>query len=441
MAFHDDARTIDAGIAAAPLIADPKSWINRRVETIELLSREETRRRVSVDFTLADDQLASLRSPDGVVVPISVLLKERLRAFDLRDEAGIAIPVLTREQGGALSLIALLGAASDALGPDVPEDARERLAADLRRIVFEPAETAASVRADFTSKAAVASSCHAIVDADPVCRKLLDALWTSFVLFAVLAEGGPNRRILKYAYSDVNVPSVDAADRRPSLALGDVAQRLWHPDREWFRVECPGAWRACRFHAEIVIPEELRFEYAVLYDQPSKQRVSAEEHDVNRAALYADGDIGPERQVSAMLEIAPERTGKLAQASTTSLLVTALLWLGVASGLDDQSPDAAVAILLGGAALFSGVTAVAGEHRLVSTIFSATRRWLLGVTFAALLASASLALTIPDAQPVMVWTLAAAGCSVAALRLAWSWIRGRHYTRTVRLFSRTEEAR
>jgi len=34
-----------AGIACTRLIADPAGWINRRVETIELLSHEETRRR------------------------------------------------------------------------------------------------------------------------------------------------------------------------------------------------------------------------------------------------------------------------------------------------------------------------------------------------------------------------------------------------------------
>jgi hypothetical protein len=39
---------LTTGIACTRLIADPAAWINRRVETIELLSREETRRRVSI---------------------------------------------------------------------------------------------------------------------------------------------------------------------------------------------------------------------------------------------------------------------------------------------------------------------------------------------------------------------------------------------------------
>ena len=98
---------IAAGVACTSLIADPARWINRRVETIELLSREETRRRVSIDFTLTKEQLAALDIGDGVAVPIAVLTKEPRRNFDLRDEAGRAVPVLGRDQNGDLAHIAL----------------------------------------------------------------------------------------------------------------------------------------------------------------------------------------------------------------------------------------------------------------------------------------------------------------------------------------------
>jgi hypothetical protein len=437
----NDDRLIHAGSAAAPLIVEPKAWINRRVETIEMLSREETRRRVSVDFTLSDGQLAALATPDGIVVPISVLAKERLRAFDLRDEAGNALPVLGRAQNGELSLVALLKAVLAALGPEIADDELERLVADLRRIVYEPAKSAEGVRADFAREASVAGSYYETVDSDPTCRALLDVMWTNYVLFAVIAEGGPNRRVLKYAYGDATDLAATAHGRR-SFGPGEIARGLWYPDRKWFRVECPGAWRAQSFHAEIVVPEELRIEYAVLNDYENDRPVSAEEQAVNRAALYAEDELEPDRDVAVAVEIAPEATGKLAQASATSILVMTLLWLGVASGLDAKSPDAAVSILLGGAALFSGITAVSGEHRLVSTIFSATRRWLLGVTVAALLASASLAMGVPGTHPVMVWRLAAIGCSVAALRLSWSWVRAHAYTRTMRSMVRAaREAR
>jgi hypothetical protein len=91
---------VSAGIACAPLLADARSWIRRRVETIDMLAHEETHRRVSIDFALSPDQYRALAIDDGVVVPISVLTKERRRNFSLRDEGGRAIPVLGKEQNG-----------------------------------------------------------------------------------------------------------------------------------------------------------------------------------------------------------------------------------------------------------------------------------------------------------------------------------------------------
>lgn len=85
-----DPAFLHAGMAAIPLVTDPKRWINRRVETIEVLSHEQTRRQVSVDFTLSSDQRDALTTGEGVLVPISALAKRRRRNFDLRDEAGHA---------------------------------------------------------------------------------------------------------------------------------------------------------------------------------------------------------------------------------------------------------------------------------------------------------------------------------------------------------------
>jgi hypothetical protein len=41
-----------------------------------MLDRDATRRRVSIDYLLSDEQLEALTLEDGVVVPISVLTKE-----------------------------------------------------------------------------------------------------------------------------------------------------------------------------------------------------------------------------------------------------------------------------------------------------------------------------------------------------------------------------
>ncbi len=173
----------------------------------------------------------------------------------------------------------------------------------------------------------------------------------------------------------------------------------------------------------MVIPEDLRIESAVLYDFSKEVVLSEPDRNCNRASLYANQRFDAETSADAFVVIAPERRGRTVQAAATSLVVAALLWLGVHSGLDAENPDAAVSLLLAGAALYSGVTAARGEHVLVTKLFSASRRWLGLVSLAALAASAALAMQVPDAHPVAIWRGAAIACTIASLRLLWSAIR------------------
>jgi hypothetical protein len=416
---------IIAGVASAPLISDPKSWINRRVETVELLSHEETRRQASIDFTLSDEQLDQLTIDEGVVVPISVLTKERRRNFDLRDESGRAVPVLGKEQNGELAHTAVLSAAYDALPQPPSQDVFDILAADLRQVVFGLPDEAEAALAFIAGSANSGDPWRAAILADEVCRSLLDTLWANYVLYAVLAPKGPNRRILKYSYGEglaFTSYRQNMRSRLARLAPRELAGRAWSPDRSQFVIECPGAWRAASFHAEVAIPEEVRFELAVMWDFYAEQPLSAYDLNVDRAALYAS-DVDREDQATAFAVVATERAGRATQAALASAVAAGLLWLGVASGLDAKNPGPAISILLAGAALFSSVAAVQGEHRLVKRVFAASRRWLVLTTLAALAASAALALEVPDAHPVGLWRIAAIVCSVATIRLGWSAIR------------------
>jgi hypothetical protein len=423
-----DRRLVTAGAAVSSLIADPKAWINRRVETIELLSSEETRRRVSIDFTLSDARLQSLWvEGEGIVVPIALLTKERRRTFDLSDESGRAVPALGFQENGDLSMLALLGAASSALPAEVDGEQLAELVPDLREMVFDRPVSARDAY-ERLARRATSGTWQEQVHADPAFRSLLDTLWGSYALFVVLPRGGPNRRILKLGYSeDVDLAPASSGWRTRLRTGGLGAELGWrvrYPDRRDFLIRCPGAWCARSFHAEVVIPEELRFTDAVLQDFDQGCRdISENEQDVHRAALYAIDGVQPTQDVVAVVQIAPGPGGGTSQASVTSIVVALVLWLGVASGLDVESPDATVSIVLGGVALYAGVTAALGESRLVSVIFRTTRRWLSVVTLSALVGSASLALEVPSAHPVGIWSAAAVLCTIAAARLAWSSFR------------------
>jgi hypothetical protein len=409
-----------AGVAVIPLVTDPKRWINRRVETIEVLSHEQTRRQVSVDFTLSSGQRKALTTGEGVVVPISALAKQRRRDFDLRDEAGRAVPVLGKEQDSQLALFVVLDAVFMAFDEPPSEEVFESLVPDIRSVVVGSTSDATETFAQLRDRAQNRIDPWQVILENRTCYGLLNVLKDNYLLFAVLSPSRVSRRILKYSYSERMPLAPEQIGIPGRLRL--ARRRLRYPDRQYLAVECADASRARSFHAELVIPDELRIEQAVIRDAAADTDLSETDLDEDRASLHA-GDVPPDAEVELFAVVVPERSGGVWQYLFAGLAVVGLLWLGVASGLRVSEPSAAVEILTAGAGLASGLTAIRGEHRFVHRAFAATRRALLIVAVTALGASALLAFHVPSARPVTEWWIAAMAASLASARLAWSVVR------------------
>jgi hypothetical protein len=424
-AAHDS--HIAAGLAAAPLIAQPSTWINRRIETVHLLSHEETRRQVSVDFTLSPDQRSALLIEHGVVAPISVMTKEARRNFDLRDESGSAVPVLGKAINGELAHVAVMGEAFDAVldGPD--QDAFDSVWVELREVVVSESKKAVEALSNFVGQAERGDQLRSQIWGSVSCRKMLEVLQHNYVLFAVIPEDCSDRRILKYSFGeDFRFDRQVTASLSERLAPSAMVDRVWQPGRRTFQLLCTGGWRAESFHFEVVVPEELRVHLAVLYDFGREEVLSMPDRNRNRASLYPEAPITSDLDVDAYVVIAPERRGRTLQAAATGTVVSALIWLGVASGLNFSNPDApgaSASIVVAGAALYSGITAARGEPSLVSQVFSASRFVLACISLCALTASATLAMEVPNARPFTVWLIAAIVATLASLWLIWSAIR------------------
>jgi len=390
-----------AGRACFRLLLLEELWVHRRVEAVHVLSPQLIRRQVSVDFTVPGRLVELLAIAERQwVVPVAALRKERLRHFDLRDEEGKGVPVLSRAQNRLVAQGALVAAARHALRHPVSPELRAafgRIAGD------DPPAAEAQVGALADAARRGDREC-AVLLADEYVRFLLTDLTDNYLLLAGVDDLA-RRRLVKFGYDDRL-----ALARAPTLA-----DRLgWRAP--WFTVETPASGRTASYHAEVVVPEELRVVRTVLGDA-ERQEAFAAEGEAERPALHAV-DVPRDRRGRLWFAVRPERAGFPALAFGVTL-VTALLLAAGALGLDVAEGQAgpAVSVLLAASAFFAATVAQAGEHPLVRWLFALPR---LLVAFAALNAVGAAAVLAFQAEAVVVeavWTVAAGAAAGVALVL------------------------
>jgi hypothetical protein len=408
----------DLGHACGLMLLVSNAWIHRRVETIDLLSTELARRQISVDFTVPEMFVEPLTLPNGrFLAPLGTLAKAPLRNFDLRDEGGKALPLVGAAQNSAVATSALLGAVNDALTDAGLGPASQRLTADLTRIAAAPADEAAAALNCLLGAAEGGDAEAIAVFDDPLAETLLSLLSANFVLLAML-DHLDQRRILKYGYDE------PLSDQRPFIlrlqqGLGLVPLS--------FEVDAPAASASLSYHAEIVIPEELRLSWAVLVDADTGRALGPGDADADRGAIHAS-DVSLLAQPQLLIALGAERPGFLTVAVCVSVVTSAALWVGaVVLPPDPNSAGPSITILLAVSALFAGAVVRSGEHRLVSALFAPARFMLAVVALAGLASAAVLALKAPAHTIDTFWTWSAIITAVLAVLLVVAWwsARGR----------------
>ena len=97
-------RAGEIAVGFAALLTRQAAWRHRRVETITVLSPEQVRRRVSVDFTVPVEHREDVQLSDAQwVVPLALLAKRALVHFDLRMEDETAVPLLRSDEAQAVA--------------------------------------------------------------------------------------------------------------------------------------------------------------------------------------------------------------------------------------------------------------------------------------------------------------------------------------------------
>lgn len=399
------------GRACFGMLFSERRWIHRRVETISLLSPEMVRRSVSVDFTVPRvfrDRIA-LPSHREWLVPLATLRKAPLRHFDLSDEAGRAVPLVGRSQNKLFSHAALVASAGLALKRAKEGAPSDELIERLRIIAAESPAEAEDALGQMLDVAGEGDAQHQTVLGDAKTTSLMLDLAESYVLLAVV-DDVDRRRVLKFSY-DYELENI----ARPTIP----AQLGWAP--LWIETEVPASIRTHSYHAEIEIPEELRIDGSVIYDEFTFQ-IYGKDGRADRAAVYVPA-VPPDASPVLLFSLRGQRSSA-GVSFGVSLITAAVLVLGaIVGGLQTSLAGPPITLLLAGSALFTGAVARSGEHPLVKTLLVAPRLLLFLSAVSALAAASVLAFGFCDYVVSVTWWICAGVAFTVAVILAVTFAR------------------
>jgi len=456
------------------LLLRSSKWVNRRVETIELVDEVTVRQSVSIDFRLPK-RLPGGFPIEGVqhyALPLLVLPRRSdLAYFNVRDESGCSLPILTRDENARLSGRMLIGAAeavtrrSEEVGGQHGHGRPDELGKALR-IVLAGLPSRSPDRAREMVKRLIALDPvllrnPALVNilADDDFRDLLSLFqWASAIHVPLRAQPG-ERRIVKVSWEGHWGASHLAASE------GGFKASL---RRAWNRTQGTVGWRAENrvlelaqlgaaqsHHIQIATPAGVELSEVTAPNVPPRMMLPGgdglpdpkvnpdqprSEKPSRRVHLYLPG--AHEMRVGVLnVSLRTPRHGLLTAALFTGLFVTSLLaiYASRAQEIIGQS-DTGAAILLLVPALLAGFLVRPGEHAMTRVLLRGPRVMTTALGILPLIAAASLVANpnqeersglanffstphspLPTWLPTLWWVLAATA-AVITLALGACWL-------------------
>lgn len=347
-ALKDDERQ---GIRALDLLINSHQWVHRRVESVTFQDDRTVRRRVSADFSIPRSApRVRVDAQQFSLIPLTLLRKRTLVNFDLRDEDGKAIPLLSLRQTQALTKSMLRAWAKAVLEPSTITDGVcghvDAIAAGTQRQLEAALDTMQN------GGGQLAELWH-----DPRFRAVLNKLRENFVLFVPLTASSGSRRVVKYSYDEflslryrmvklpdgrVGSPEWEYISKRrpPAVALA------YRPTVIRFPV--PSSEHSHSYHFEVRPPIGTAIGLGTMLadrlDVADRSKQSAYSRKVRADEMAGPGKVNlhvvevPPGSVSyAQVELYPTHTGWIRTALYTSwsssiaLMVTLILSLSNAS--------------------------------------------------------------------------------------------------------------
>lgn len=394
------------GALVLVLLAQPGDWVNRRVESVRFVGERRLHRRVSVDFRLRAFPLDQAGRADHAYppVPLTLLAKNVLTGFSVRDEDGSSVAMFTKEQNSRVAWSALVAAAELALG----SAASPELQRELWDVANRPAREATTVLNRLLARRspdALGAEAAALRSSSSFSSfaKVAEDLAVNFMLLVSLDPGDGERRVIKFSF-----------DEPPRLQSGSWRSRVgWEP-RD-YRFDVPAVGDCKSYHFEVEPPSGLVVASASLVASSLGGSVEAEPAGGESLAhLYVSGLV-PGTTATATVGLRAPVQGLLRVALLSATFALVVLVLGAVFSrrveeVEGQA-DAAAALLLTVPGAVSAYVARPSEHVLASEILLGVRSIALATAVLLYAAAASVVLAIRGSALRAVW----AALALAAL--------------------------
>lgn len=387
-------RAGEIAVAAQVLLQRQAAWRHRRVETITVLNHEQVRRYVSVDFTVPEEHRESLRlsAGDEYAVPLGLLAKRPLVHFDLRNEEGHSIPLLTAEQNTTINRELLYQVLDGDLAGQDADEATQGAVALAAGLVIE------AVLGDGADNGAVAQleRDHGLAPLTEF-RAMAASLSRNFFLWAVV-RGLDRRRVFKFAYDE-------PFSQRPGLT-------------PTYFYDAPGCTEAWSYHVEVAVPQDLKARTTRLLDEATGAVLATGARNADRPALYySAGSAHPPLRPQVVVGYGAQRGRFLGPAAIVASIITllvALPWLFADLQSLAGSAGPAIGLVLSTSAVFSALVLRTDEPALLRRLLVRYRLSLVASTLAALFAAAALGFQASDWIIEATWAVAAVVSALTA---------------------------
>jgi len=409
------------GFLNAALMLRWSQWVHRRVELVRFTDEDVARRNVSVDFTLPWWYHEARGTPEHgierLLVPLGLLRKGTLVNFDLRDESGSALPLLTTPQNGIVAEASLVTLAGFVLNETVPNEIR----CDIRQLVSESANDAQMTLARLFDRRDVAAASRSLLRDDAVFSSVAEVLAKRFLALTMIDLRRHQRRVLHFAYDDSLWTESSA-----NTVRGLVTLALGRPRSILFTI--PAVADADSYHFEAEAPDGFQIStregYSTLPSGALPARQITKEGSFQRSHLhFPQAESGAEGAVFIRLRPRPSNIVRGAVLAA-ALAFAAILFIRLRLGPLKSGPSAGAAaapLLLAFPGLLSLYMARSDENPMATNLLWPVRVLALTPALWSFLAAAALiGGTTGIVTKVFLWAMVGlAGLSFVLLARTW----------------------